>query len=310
MPKKNGKTTDRLQLPFSFYRDEGDRIRFWRSEVHWPLNSRGYVFLGRVVHLVGKKLFRSDWSGQEPSSLRRYKLPLELDDCDVASINSARQLLAEFRPDVALVPIPESYTEEQYLSDSTLHLPPSQWAIAYKLAEREAAESEQAIARFLAAMRSIITSFERDEIQCFLRPIEGGRFVGPMLPDAWRAENLLHRFNNCQLSLLAPFDRHVAKDRHWIFVGEDSLMKLMEISAPSKCNDDTAKVGRPQGTGLPIDEIIVDRTRQIVQHYRYKSDAIRAAVGLLRKEGHRIPEGGSYDDRQLVDRIGRKLPRD
>lgn len=42
------------------------QMEFWRKSIGWPNDNSSYVFLARAVHAVGKSMFGSDWTGDEP----------------------------------------------------------------------------------------------------------------------------------------------------------------------------------------------------------------------------------------------------
>src|SRR5260370_27241854 len=43
-----------------------DRLKFWENPSSWPRDTMEFAFLGRAVSTIGKALYPTDWTGEEP----------------------------------------------------------------------------------------------------------------------------------------------------------------------------------------------------------------------------------------------------
>lgn len=206
--------------------------RFWTQRnvpIAWPIEPRGYTFLGRAVHLVGEALF-SDWTGDEPAE---FHLPaLESGEFHEASENErifARAILRKH--DAAALRDGEhaelSNTEwERALELYCIHVLPNIMAARRK---------------FGVLMRTIIEAAAHQKLVMATRNSIGLPVASP--PAEWTTEWAYPRFAECQMNPLAPFvnmhprilfGARLPGDRmdripgnQWIFVETESLEALL-----------------------------------------------------------------------------------
>jgi hypothetical protein len=211
------------------------RVEFWSDERGWPRDSTQYVFLARVVQVVGRHLFPDQWTGLETQIKLLPYLPAKLDS-EIPSNYLVKKLLnphAFERSDgekivFGFVGPPKASAEE--------------WRKAQALVAKDHAEKRPGLARLTKVRDSIISMAESGRLVTSVRGRKGGKF--DELPSwYWNGENLSRRFAFCQMNQEDPFGLASAGESFsWIFVSRASLDSAIKSLSKSAM----ARAGRPQ----------------------------------------------------------------
>jgi len=244
--------------------------------IAWPIEPRGYTFLGHAVHRVGAALF-SGWTGDEPVD---FHLPiLEGVSLQEASYNKrgfAKAILRQF--DTAEV------------DDETLVYSEDEWDRAVKLfATHLVPQIKTAINRMSAVMRTMIEGAAQQNLHMVTRSKFGLPLASP--PNEWATEWAYSRFSECQMNPAAPFANmqppslrgpqlprgqiDLIPGNEWLFVETASLQAfLAEIAS-----DRAASADKPERLPAIIKGDIKALLRDIIQKWREGGEALELQVG-------------------------------
>jgi hypothetical protein len=213
-------------------------VEFWCNECNWPRDSSKFVFLARVVQMIGNRLFPGQWTGLEPE-IKLLPKP-EVDDSDLIPVY-LRDLVD-----------PYVYYEANFFGGS---FSAQERAKALTLVARANAEKRPGLTRFKAVKQRIISLAQQGELVTALQAFEGGEFSE--LPSLyWNAANLERRFALCQMD--KPFDS-VARSESlcWIFVSKASLERsinsLRSIDSQRPINSPKKSGGAKRGRAEKYD---------------------------------------------------------
>lgn len=235
--------------------------RLWTQRhipLAWPIEPKGYTFLGNAVHLVGAALF-PDWTGEEPAE---FHLPdLTSGALQEASKNKrifARAILLRFDPTA--------------LRDGgRSELSNTEWERAVNLfSERVMLDVKPARRKMGVLMRTIIEGAAHQKLLMATRSSFGSPVVSP--PSEWTTEWAYTRFAECQMNPDRPFTNthptvlygtNLPGDRidllpssQWIFVETKSLDSFVAgLSKVEAANPDRAEPP-PDNSNEIIEELV------------------------------------------------------
>lgn len=260
--------------------------RFWEmrdNPIAWPIEPRGYTFLGHGVHLLGAALF-PDWKGKEPAQF--HLLALESGNFHEASENKrrfAKAILLKF--DAAA---------DHNVGRAEMSI--AEWDRAIELyAMNEWPNIAAARRKMAALMRTIIEAAAHQKLFMATRTNFGLPIASP--PSEWTTEWAYPRFAECQMNPDAPFANmpplslfgaplpsviDLIPGNQWIFVETESLKAfLSEISAGRDAVSDTQGSDGDQPQRLPatIKEDIKTLLRDIIRKWREGGGALELQVG-------------------------------
>ena len=194
------------------------RVEFWRNARDWPRDSSKFVFLARVVQMIGNRLFPGQWTGLEPQIKLLPKIP-EGNDSDIISNYTVKKLLGPkpFYDD------DEPKTVFGWSAGARFRVSDEERAKAQMLVAKDHAEKRPGLRRFAAVKQRIISLAEEGRLVTAVRALAGGEFSE--LPSSyWNAENLERRFALCQMKFDKPFGPAAGGESFcWIFVSKASL---------------------------------------------------------------------------------------
>jgi hypothetical protein len=170
-----------------------DRLKFWQNPSSWPRDTMEFVFLGRAVSTIGKALYPSDWTGEEP-------------------INGLvpQQITPHLRPPPGT-------------SASELRASTKKYATTLLIKMMDDLNSRQ---RFLSVQSTIALLAEGGKLVTAWRPTDGGK--QQLIPRQWWNTELLQpRFDFCRINPSKPFDTASSDEANcWVFVTQESLREL------------------------------------------------------------------------------------
>ena len=193
-------------------------IFIWGQYQYWAQDEPGHVFLARAVDQVGKWLHGEQWSGTEPQAAPII-LPALSENANFPEQEHARDLLAEFRPDMGE---PE-FEPENGRFPARYIFTDSQWSTVAYLSRRWSEHKRfRAVKRELRkqAMSGSLPTYWKDEEGDF-REIKKG---------LWSTNRFHDWVSTCQLTQEDPAFASVPTYRfakHWIFVHQKKLEGLL-----------------------------------------------------------------------------------
>jgi hypothetical protein len=213
------------------------RVEFWRNERDWPRDSSKFVFLARVVQMIGNRLFPGQWTGVEPQIKLLPRIPEE-DDSDIIPNYTVKKLLDP----KAFYDDNETKTVFGWSAGARLRVSGKERAKAQMLVAKDHAENRPGLRRFAVVKQRIISLAEEGRLVTAVRALAGGEFSE--LPSShWNAENLERRFALCQMEFDKPFGSAAGGESFcWIFVSKASL----DRSIKSLKKPGGSKTGRPE----------------------------------------------------------------
>ena len=231
--------------------------RLWTQRhipIAWPVEPRGYTFLGNAVHLVGAALF-PDWTGEEPAE---FHLPaLERGTLQEASANKrgfAKAILLKF-------------DREAVRDGGRFDLSIAEWERAIALYSVNVFPNIAAARRkMVKLMRVIVDGAAHQKLFMVTR----NQFGLPVAssPSEWATEWAYPRFAECQMNPSLPFTNthppvllgaNLPGDRidllpgnQWIFVETESLQTFIsEITPDRPASADNRGNGEDASQRLP-----------------------------------------------------------
>lgn len=230
--------------------------RLWTQRhipIAWPIEPRGYTFLGNAVHLVGAALF-PDWTGEEPAE---FHLPvLESGKLQEASENKrvfAKAILIKF--DAAAV-----------RDGGRFEMSMAEWERSVELYSKNIFPNIVAARRKMGVlMRTIVEAAAHQKLFMVTR----NQFGLPVASSSseWATEWAYPRFAECQMNPSLPFTNihppvllganipgsrlDLLPGNQWIFVETASLQTFMSEIASDRVggadnrNNDKGAPGRP-----------------------------------------------------------------
>jgi hypothetical protein len=212
------------------------RVEFWRDERDWPRDSTQFVFLARVVHIIGNQLFPDQWTGLEPQIKLRPRIPLKMNK-EVQSNYLVKKLLD---------PNAFDSTEKRKTVFGFISPPMAsagEWRKAKALVAKDDAEKRPGLTRLAKVRDCIVRMAEAGKLITAVRPRRGGKLEE--LPSwYWNGENLIRRFAFCQMDPNDPFGLASAGDSFfWIFVSRASLDSAIKRLSKRTVE---SRAGRPE----------------------------------------------------------------
>ena len=199
------------------------RIAFWSSPQSWPDKSPTHLFLGDVVHQVGKTFYGDGWTGTEPQTELVVPLPQEL-HASVNSVEIRRACRLLFEHD------PEYRARCPQLAEYLLNWPiptPEEWARAVTLTLSLAEARRSEFSRYIEVCQRLAYAFKHGRILTATRGIGGGQEY-PQDRYFWNTENFWERFATCQVDVLEPFrPALVPATAAYIYVDRVSLTRVL-----------------------------------------------------------------------------------
>jgi hypothetical protein len=191
------------------------RAEFWKKSLGWPNDNASYVFLGRAVHAMGRSMFGSEWTGDEPCRDLMRALPV------FPERSGWRAVLAH---DLLVKHHPEFNRQPRKPTQHSFEFTGKEWMAAALIVEKHNEEKRPGVRRFLEAQDRIIQLAEAGFLITAIREKAGGDPT-PAPPRWWNSERIRGRFDFCQLNPDDPYSLGIAGDGfQWIFVTRESLM--------------------------------------------------------------------------------------
>lgn len=166
--------------------------RLWTQRhipIAWPIEPRGYTFLGNAVHLVGAALF-PDWTGKEPEE---FHLPA-LEDGTFQEASESKRLFAK-----SILP---KLDAAAVCNDARSEM--SEWKRAVDLYAINVLPAVAAARRKMAVlMRIMIDAAAHQKLSMATRTNLGLLVSSP--PSEWTTEWAYPRFAECQMNPFLPF---------------------------------------------------------------------------------------------------------
>jgi hypothetical protein len=214
----------------------------------WPRDPHGYVFLARVVEIVGSAM-HDDWTGLESSTKDVAPLPT-LQDASFYDRQRADILFQSKlgRPDFTIGRSAHEFTDEQ-------------WRSVCELAEQLHREGRPAVQRLLVVQTEIVRRCEAGELVLRVRPTDSGPWQ-PFQIDWWNTDKWRSRFDRCKIDPDYPNGNRPSWRRenndHDIFVTHESLKSVLDALAPDR-KSPRGGPGRKPGFQWEIIETEFDR---------------------------------------------------
>jgi hypothetical protein len=198
------------------------RLEFWKNSTGWPRDNSSYVFLARAVHAIGKSMFRSEWTGDEPYLDLMQSLPaLPLTSGSRAYF--AHNLLLKHHPEFGRQPLKWSRGPFSSMPTS-VKFSRLEWEAARAIVTKHNERKMPGVRRFFEARDRIIQLAEAGLLITAIRERAGGDPT-PVPCAWWNSERIRNRFDCCQLNPSDPYGLGSSGDRYqWIFVTRESLM--------------------------------------------------------------------------------------
>jgi hypothetical protein len=207
--------------------------KFWRNQHEWPRDTPDYVFLGRVVHLLGRAMFMNEWIGDEPTLQLLQELPKVPLNGSSGRAYYAHDLLMKNRPDLRRKPIHQRpRIQGLFTPPPTISFTKKEWQAALDIIRENNERCSPGLIRLAQVREKIINMAADGTLATALRPIAGGD-QEPAPPVWWNTERAFNRFYYCQMNPIEPFSIAVAGDEfRWIYVRRDSLAIALNDSSP------------------------------------------------------------------------------
>ncbi|MDA9545629.1 hypothetical protein ACM43_14560 [Bradyrhizobium sp. CCBAU 45321] len=191
------------------------RAEFWKKSLGWPNDDTSYVFLGRAVHVIGKSMFGSDWTGDEPCLDPLPKLTV-FPERSGWRARLVHDLLVKHHPEYNRQPL-KPYQQSFEFSGK-------EWMDAVTIVERLRQEQAPRLRRLIEVQDRIMQLAEASFLITAIREKAGGD-PQPIPRRWWNSERIRDRFDLCQLRPDDPYNLGIGSDPfQWIFVSRESLM--------------------------------------------------------------------------------------
>jgi hypothetical protein len=233
-----------------------DRIARALMKPQIPESTSDYIFISDAQNEIGRAMFGSQWSGDEPTTELPPILPTRIPNgmnrlLDFA-IEDKTTAIARFA-----TPIDTATTEYAYRLLCTHHselrpptyffgaLAPSlpgqersftvkQWEAIEVSWQKHQSDARDAIDRNLKVTKKIKLLVVENVLKCVLRKVEGGPFSEPLEGWSWNTENIQERFHSYRMNptnFFAPCN----SDSRWIFFTKKSVEQAKwQIETPDQ----------------------------------------------------------------------------
>ncbi|WOH66186.1 hypothetical protein [Bradyrhizobium sp. BWA-3-5] len=191
------------------------RAEFWKKALGWPNDNASYVFLGRALHVMGKSMFGSDWTGDEPCIEPLPKLTVFPEKSGWRA-RLVHELLVKHHPEYNRKPL-KPYQQSFDFSGK-------EWMDAVMIVERLKEEKGPRLHRLIQVQNRIMQLAEASFLITAIREKAGGDPT-PIPRRWWNSLRIRDRFDFCQLRPDDPYNLGIGSDPYqWIFVTRESLM--------------------------------------------------------------------------------------
>lgn len=295
---------------------------FWTREGDWPRDTATHQFLGRVLHVAGKALFRGSWTGEEPIAAPVLALP-DKERSKRRDRIEAHALLqgdAIYEEKPIYVTIPPSLTTgklgSRHVNDfSFTNL---EWERARAIQAETITARQPSWARLIKARSRIIEEALLGNLETAAR-LAGEITLRSIPPDYWSIVKDHEVFDHCTM----PAKHGVVINQPPIFVSKASVIRVFdEIEAQSQHgladeNDaaqdrgDAKKAGNPnssQAEELPRPTEIGFTTKQV--HEAAPDPEIEYIARVKTWPADARPPSREDDERKFRGRAKRELVRE
>lgn len=189
------------------------RVEFWSGTGSpWPRDWHLHTFAARVVHRIGRLLYRQEWLGTEPETILVHPLPAKHDlSTRRDELEWAIHLLRLYHR-----PYADRYREALQALEPAPIPSSDEWQFAVGLSRQISNEAWSAFDRYRNVVDLSVSLLERGVLRAGLRSFHLGEPIA-LPPGTWYNEVYHAWFATCQVDVERPFSGvPIRAGGHWI----------------------------------------------------------------------------------------------